>query len=49
MRLHLAHRDRDGMTAAMLAAKSASVSIVVALTTEIEETEVNSIVPGTSY
>ena len=42
MRLQLAHRDRDGMTAAMLAARSGSVSIVAALITEIEETEVKS-------
>jgi len=48
VRVHLAHRDRDGMTAAMLAARSGSVSIVAALITEIEEAEVNSIVLGTS-
>lgn len=43
MRLQLANRDRDGMTAAMLGARSGNVSIVAALMTEIEETEVTTV------
>lgn len=40
MRLQLANRDKHGMSAAMLAARSGSVAIAAALITEIEETEV---------
>lgn len=43
MRLQLANRDRDGMTAAMLAARSGCVPIVAELMTEIEDTEVGHI------
>ena len=41
MRLQLANRDRGGMTAAMLGARSRSVPIVAALVAEIEETKVD--------
>jgi len=40
MRLQLTNRDREGMTAAMLAAKTSNVAVLGALLTEIRETEV---------
>lgn len=39
MRTQLTNRDREGMTAAMLAARSASLAVLEAILTEMEQTE----------